>query len=203
MADETPLERFKNRWAAFEFLRQEGVTVSRGKFYQDCGAGHILVFKDKTVSRASVLEYARKLEAALPIPNATTTSLAGVKAELEVEKLRLEVAKLDRAGRAQDREWMRAEDGWMAIAALLGTLRDEFSFRAWRLAPELVQLVRDYGDGPDLDARVFELIEEKLTGAAFNDLPAEIPEGTYFVESIGADDGHFETRPEPAKEGTA
>lgn len=53
-------ERFKNRAEALEWLQIRG-HISRGKFYSDCNAGHIVVHPDKSMSKFQVAEYAEKV----------------------------------------------------------------------------------------------------------------------------------------------
>lgn len=50
-------ELFKNRFEALQWLRQKG-QISQGKFYQDCAAGLVTIYPDKTVSKFSVAMYA-------------------------------------------------------------------------------------------------------------------------------------------------
>ena len=186
MTDQTPPERFRNRKCAWNWLVAEGVPVSRGKFYNDCAAGDILLHRDKSVSKASVEAYGRRIESSLPIPSPATASLAGVKAELEVEKLRLEVARLERAGRAGDREWLRTEDGWVAIAGCLGTLLDNLRHQSDQAAPALIELITTCADDANLPARVAEMVEQLVIAPAMNDLGPTI-EGVF--EGVEDEDG--------------
>jgi hypothetical protein len=52
-------EYFKNRFEALQWLQSRG-KISMGKFYQDCKAGHVTIYPDKTVSKFSVAMYAEK-----------------------------------------------------------------------------------------------------------------------------------------------
>ncbi len=53
-------ERFKNRMEALCWLQGRG-QISRGKFYADCAAGHIIIHPDKSISKFQVAEYAEKV----------------------------------------------------------------------------------------------------------------------------------------------
>lgn len=50
-------ELFKNRFEALLWLQSRG-KISMGKFYQDCKAGLVTIYPDKTVSKFSVAMYA-------------------------------------------------------------------------------------------------------------------------------------------------
>lgn len=52
-------EYFKNRFEALQWLQSRG-KISMGKFYQDCKAGLVTIYQDKTVSKFSVAMYAEK-----------------------------------------------------------------------------------------------------------------------------------------------
>lgn len=58
-ANDNP-ERFKNRAEALKWLQGKG-QISRGKFYNDCAAGHIIIHMDKSISKFQVAEYAEKV----------------------------------------------------------------------------------------------------------------------------------------------
>lgn len=53
-------ERFCNRREALDWLQARG-QISQGKFYQDCAAGLLTIYPDKTVSKFQVSEYAEKV----------------------------------------------------------------------------------------------------------------------------------------------
>lgn len=92
-------ERFKNRMEALNWLQSRG-QISRGKFYDDCKIGKITIYPDKTVSRASVFEYAETVfEFARKGPVLTGCPLGSgcINTERllrEVERLCIEVGKL-------------------------------------------------------------------------------------------------------------
>ncbi len=52
-------EYFKNRSEALQWLQSRG-KISKGKFYQDCKAGFVTIYPDKTVSKFSIAMYAEK-----------------------------------------------------------------------------------------------------------------------------------------------
>jgi len=52
-------EYFKNRAEALQWLQSRG-KISKGKFYQDCKAGLVTIYPDKTVSKFSAAMYAEK-----------------------------------------------------------------------------------------------------------------------------------------------
>lgn len=60
MKDNVNPERFRNRSEALKWLKSKG-QISRGKFYDDCAAGHITTHIDKSVSKFQVAEYAEKV----------------------------------------------------------------------------------------------------------------------------------------------
>lgn len=53
-------ERFRNRKEALLWLQRRG-QISQGKFYQDCNAGLLTIYPDKSLSKFQVAEYADKV----------------------------------------------------------------------------------------------------------------------------------------------
>ena len=53
-------ERFRNRKEALLWLQSRG-QISQGKFYQDCAAGLLTIYQDKSLSKFQVSEYAHKI----------------------------------------------------------------------------------------------------------------------------------------------
>lgn len=50
-------ECFRNRFEALQWMQSRG-KISTGKFYQDCKAGLVTIYPDKSVSKFSVAMYA-------------------------------------------------------------------------------------------------------------------------------------------------
>lgn len=174
-------ERFKNRKAAWEWLQAEGYKVSRGKFYNDCAAGYPAVDRDGSVSRFQVLDYGLKQGGPPVAPDLNAMDQSARKTALEIERLELSNAKLKIEARELDRGWMRAEDGWTAIAALLGTLLDNLQHHLYEAAPLVVHLA---GGDPARAPEVYEAVNQAVA-RAMNELGATI-EGVFDPE--GKDD---------------
>ena len=102
--------------------------------------------------------------------------LAEEKQRLEVEKLRHEVAKLERAARADDARWIQREDHWRLLAGLLTALREMLDYQGQRAAPELCTLAGgDQENAGQLVDRLVEMINE-----AYNELAGTTIEAAAF-----------------------
>lgn len=179
---------FKTKREALRWIHQQGGKVSMGKFYQDCAKGAVAILPDGRVGQASVAEYMLSLRS--PAPTASTAELAAEKRRLEVRRLELEVAKLERAARRDDLEWMRTDDAWAAIAALMGSILEALRHHFHRAAPELIRLFE--GD-LSRDAELYEQCEQVI-GRAMAEIGPTI-EGV-FVEDAETEQQEEMANPE-------
>lgn len=171
-------ERFKSRKVALEWLRNQGAAVSQGKFYQDCNAGKIIVFPDKTVSRASVLQYLINIMRDNPVFDHGGAELLLKEQQLKVKKLELEVERLERNSRADDRRWMLREDAWAMLAGVLGMLRQNFDYHVNQRAGELALAV----EGREEHApQLVDMLLLHVVNPAFNDLSGQTLQDACFA----------------------
>lgn len=158
-------ERFKNRRKAWQWLVENGFTVSEKKFYNDCDAGLVPVSADKTVSKFAVSEYGRKLKtpgAATPVAFENSAK----KEALEIEKLQLDVDKRRLENRKEDAGWLKKEEAYAQMAGLIGVLRDSLRHQFQIGQTQLIHLAGgDHSRGPEL----YEGCEE-LLARGFNEL---------------------------------
>lgn len=158
-------ERFKNRRKAWQWLVENGFTVSEKKFYNDCDAGLVAVAPDKTVSKFSVAEYGRKLKTPGGSVPATFENSAKKEA-LEIEKLQLDVDKRKLENRKEDSGWLKKDDAYAQMAGLIGVLRDSLRHQFQIGQTQLIHLAGgDHSRGPEL----YEGCEE-LLARGFNEL---------------------------------
>lgn len=162
-------DRFKNRKQAWDWLCAQGYKISRGKFYQDCDAGFPTVAKDGSVSKFSVLQYGQQVDVETRIGAGSLVD-AAKKEYFELRKLELDVAERERKARAEDARWMLVEDGWSAVASVLGALREGLHHQLHEAAPKLVFLAD--GD-PDRAPEVLGECEQVVV-KAFNELGPEL-----------------------------
>jgi hypothetical protein len=180
-------ERFSSRKEAWEWVTAQGGTVSRGKFYDDGKKGLYRVHADKTVSRGSVAEYLLRLNGAAPTADFSLIDYTQEKQRLEVRKLDLEVAKLEIATRAADREWTRTDDHWAHLAASLSLAKGNLEHFARLSASELVAVAGgDYHQAPQLA----DALMERVVNRAFNELALQrIDSGVFDDEPIINEEG--------------
>lgn len=177
---------FKNRKEAFDWLEQQGAPVSRGKFYEDCAAGKVVVFRNKTVSRASVMLYLIKLQDN-PVYDPEAGDLSLKKQLLEIRWLEQKVAKGERDGRADDRRWMLREDSWALLAGVLGMLRQTLDFHINRQAGDLALAVEGRAE---LAPRMVDMLLLHVVNPAFNDLAGKtLQDACFAYMNEGGDDG--------------
>ncbi len=184
-------ERFKNRKAAFAWLRGEGCKVSQGKFYQDCLAGNPAVHPDGSVSRYQVVLYAQRLNQERR-PAGEALDRAAEKERLEIRKLELDIEKREIENRQLDDQWLQKEDAWAVVAALIGTLLDNLRHQFYAGQGRLIHLAA--GD-PGRGAELYEGCEE-LLNRAFNDTAARELSGAF--ETITDEEDHDERTTETA-----
>lgn len=183
---------FKNRKDAYEWLVAQGAgtKVSRGKFYEDCAAGKVIVFRNKTVSRASVALYLIKLQQDAPVFDPEAGDLSAIKQRLEIKWLEQKIAKGERDGRADDRRWMLREDSWALLAGVLGMLRQTFDYHINQRAGELALAVEGRAE---LAPQLVDMLLLNVVNPAFNDLAGKTLEHACFAEmpraNVEDDDG--------------
>ncbi|MDY0013874.1 MAG: hypothetical protein RBS40_13395 [Rhodocyclaceae bacterium] len=171
-------DRFRTRKAALDWLRDQGATISQGKFYQDCEAGRVMVAPDKTVSKFEVSEYLRSLQRQVT-PDLQLLDRQSRKEALEIRRLELEVAKREMEHRAAEAEWLRAETAWAAVAALLGQVLDNLRHHFHQAAPELVHLA---GGEPERAPELYEQCEQVI-GRAMADIQPTV-QGIFAEEEV-------------------
>lgn len=117
---------YKNRAEAWaEFVAGQELPVSKAKFYEDCKRLQ-MVQPDKSVRLIDLLAYVKN---ELKIEPLTGQSLAEQedqkrRAELELERLELEVAAKRRAERKDDEKWMEVVDHEKQMGAFAGHLEE-------------------------------------------------------------------------------
>lgn len=162
-------ECFASRKEAYEWLVANGYAVSVGKFYQDIKQnGFPVLNSDKSVSKYQVRVYADSLLAdQQPDPTALSRSEnlhRKEKAEAEIAEM-----KAERMRREEDAYWLRAEDAWSVLAALIGNLREVIRRHLLDAQTEIAQAAGgDAGRAPE----VFELADQ-IVSHAFNEVSGQ------------------------------
>lgn len=178
-----PEERFKNPYRAWKWLADKGYHVARQKFYDDCKAGKVLVYPDRTLSRFSVLEYGTSLRRPPTVVDMAGIDLAQEKLRWEVRRLENDVKKQDLALRAEDRQWMAQADHERRISLLVIRLGELYAYHGHLAAPELCILA---GGDPAAAGQVVDRLKV-LLDAVFQDLRGAVMGEVYFGET-DADD---------------
>lgn len=161
---EEPVERFKNKKQALDWLHAQKYVVSNGKFYADCKKGTPPVGKDGSLSRYQVLLYGLSLErgsVGLEVVNTAEDDARKAKADADMAEM-----KAERMRRDEDRLWLHADQAWAAIAALVGALRDALRYHVHLAAREIVHAA---GGDQERSHEVYELVDEVLA-RGFNDV---------------------------------
>lgn len=128
MSDETPVvddKFFASRKEAWQWLRDSGYKVSRGKFYADVEAdGFPVLTDDGRVSRYQVQVYGENLKAAKQ-KAITPKSISRSDDLARKEKADADLAeiKVERLRREESEYWLPAADAWSVIAGLMDELR--------------------------------------------------------------------------------
>lgn len=172
-------DRFRTREAARKWLADQGFKCSKDKFYNDCKLGQVVVYPDKTVSRSSVMEYLIKQLGKAPVAHLDLIDHNQDLQRLQVKKLDLEVQKLEIATRAADREWMRTEDHWAHLAAVLALCKGNLEHYARMAASEIVL---EAGGDYHLAPQVADRIVEAVINRSFNELAVQRIDAGRFEE---------------------
>lgn len=182
---DSTLERFRSRREALDWLREQGAQVSQGKFYQDCKAGKVLVFPDKTVSRASTAQYLLAMRRQNPVFDPEACDLSIKEQELKIRKLELEVARLEKANRADDKDWMRREDAWAQLVGVLHLLRQNLDYYCNQRAASILLAC----DGRSaLAPQMIDQLLGEIVAPAYNDLEGQTLENACFYGEQGGQD---------------
>lgn len=170
-------DRFSSRREALAWILGQGCKVSKTKFYDDCAAGLIVVGPDKSVSKWQVSQYLLKLMQE-SVPQASALDYQEKREKLELRRLQLDVDEREIKTRKADGEWMRTEDAWSAVAAMLAALKDNLQYQFYQGQTLLVHLAA--GD----PVREPEVYEECLAivGRAYNDLAGSAITGFFATE---------------------
>lgn len=173
-AAEAQEERFKNRAHAFRWLQEQGYKVARGKFYQDCAAGVVLVGRDGSLSRYRVLEYGTNLRTPPPAPDVSGQDLALEKLRWEVRRIKNDVLKQDLALRAEDHRWVEQVDHERRVSLLVVRLAELYDYHSHLAAPELCVLAGGdqaaSGQVVDRMKRVLDAVYQDLRGAVIGEV---------------------------------
>lgn len=159
-------ERFANRKQALNWLQAQGYKISQGKFYQDCAAGFPSQHRDGSVSRYQVMQYGQQLDVesrgAQVFPGGQD-DYENRKAKADAEIKEMQAAKMRKE---EDADWLHADAAWMAIAGLLGVLKDSLRHHFHAGQGELIHLA---GGDPARGPEVYESCEE-IMARAFNEV---------------------------------
>ena len=158
-------ERFPNRKQAFEFLRERGHKVSRGKFYEDCNKGFPMLSKDGSLSKFQVLEYGLSLDKSVE-PDAQALSDRESKLRRDKAEAQMAEMKARKMQREEDSMWLHADEAWSAIAVLVGTLRDSIRHHLYSRQGEIVHAA---AGEPERSHEVFECMDD-IVNSAFNEV---------------------------------
>ncbi|MBU2537261.1 MAG: hypothetical protein KKH22_02400 [Proteobacteria bacterium] len=173
-------ERFANRKQALNWLQAQKYKISQGKFYQDVAAGFPVLQRDGTISRYQVMQYGQQLD----VEARSGAPVSGRREEDEDRKAKAEAdikeMEATKRRREEDADWLHADAAWMAIAGLLGVLKDSLRHHFHAGQGELIHLAGgDQARGPE----VYEGCEE-LMGRAFNEVA-----GMGKIEGVFAKEG--------------
>ncbi|MEW6490724.1 MAG: hypothetical protein AB1578_22780 [Thermodesulfobacteriota bacterium] len=192
---------YKNRAEAFaEFVEAQRLPVSKAKFYEDAKRLQ-MVQTDKSVRLMDLLAYVKN---ELKIAPLTGQSLAErdqerERADLEIRKLRAEVAGKERADRKEDERWMEVIDHERQMAAFAGRVEEALRQLTALRVPELVHLC---GGAPgrtgELNAGLEELYAAALTEAVRSHTQVVVFEAEELLE---ASDGSDLSDPSAGEEG--
>jgi hypothetical protein len=114
------VDNFQHRQAAFNWLKENGHSISKGAFYGHFKDSRISLNSDGSVSRLDVKRYAQSLDRS----TLATPGYVVQKEGLEIRKLTLAVEKAEKEARKDDDRWLYRDDAYAQMAALLGTLVD-------------------------------------------------------------------------------
>ena len=156
-------ERFKDRKQAWDWLRSEGYTVSKDKFYGDCANGKPRVHPDRGVSRYEVMEYANSLRGSQVIsPNSgdRRENADTRKAEAEAE---IKERQNERERRELDADWMRREEAEEVTCVWVSRLRDA---TAYHVGKQLLAIIHGCGGNPARLSEAQSILDAALAAAA-------------------------------------
>lgn len=140
----TPKQSYKNRAEAYrKFVQEQNLPVSQTKFYNDCER-YNMVKVDKSIDLSALLAYVRE---ELKIDASTGRSLterdqSKKMDELDLKEKELKIAKLEREGRKEDRDWIHREKANEREGALVGQILMEGKYQLPRIVAELILLCK-------------------------------------------------------------
>ena len=157
---------FASRKEAWQWLRDSGYKVSRGKFYADVEAdGFPVLTDDGRVSRYQVQVYGENLKAAKQ-KAITPKSISRSDDLARKEKADADLAeiKVERLRREESEYWLPAADAWSVIAGLMDELRRAIRRELHNAQNDLARCAGgDISRAPEL----FEAADQAVS-AAFN-----------------------------------
>lgn len=134
--------RLKNRAEALAWLKREGFKISRGKIYDDSGAGLLIVGPDGGVAVAELERYARRVRL-----KRTSLSPNDEMAQLQAEKLSKELSILSHKNQRLEfenqklrGEWISRVDHEQHAAAAAAVFKHGLLHLAQTRAAELLEL---------------------------------------------------------------
>jgi len=170
--DPAARELFKNKNKALEWLKSEGYKISQGKFSQDCQAGEVMVYPDGRVSRASVHEYAGRLNGRGGQAAGESVAMALVTEQKMRDEARITRATAERREKeneeylkALDKKWILRDDALREMACLIGGIQNAFFLTVHKRTSEIIL---KSGGKQERFADVCEYLEEHLVKEAFN-----------------------------------
>lgn len=171
---------FKNRKEAFNWVRDEGIQVSQGKFYQDCDLFK-MVQPDKTVLLCDLVVYLRReLQTGVtgPAQDLGADEHAREMRDLEKRKLRADVEAKERVNRKEDDRWMEVVTHETQMATFAGQIEESLRQLTTIRLSELIYLC-----GGDIrKAAEFAHGLDELYAAALTDAVSEQTRTVVFEE---------------------
>jgi hypothetical protein len=165
-------QTYRNRAEAWEkFFEGQRLPVSRAKWYDDAKRLK-LVQLDKSVHLGDLLAYvSSELGINLVTGEGTGQSLAEreadrERADLELRKLRAEVAAKEKSDRREDEKWLEVAEHEIQMAAFAGRLEEALKQTTALKLPELLHRVgAEARRSAELAAALEELYAEAFTEA--------------------------------------
>lgn len=174
-------QTFKNRKLAHAWLVAEGVPVGQTKFYSDADRLG-LVKPNKTIDLCDLITYIRsefkRPASGQPVNQIEAQDRQKEKEELELRKLRADVALIERKNRKDDDLWMETIEHEIQMAAFAGLVEDTLRQLTTIKLSKLIYLC---GGDPSKDAEFNQGLED-LYATALTDAVKEKNRELTFTE---------------------